>query len=165
MGKVIYLYKGGNNMKREISVFDVASTFLTYGEMTHKKLQKLCYYAQAWNLALYKSRLFNSGFEAWVHGPVCKELYEQYKGFGWNAIPLTKERPTNIDEPTLDMIDVVYETYGDFSGDELEMLTHAEEPWKKARLGLEEWEPSNNIIDETIMGNYYSKIYEQAQYN
>lgn len=30
---------------KEISIFDVAKTFLHLESMTHKKLQKICYYA------------------------------------------------------------------------------------------------------------------------
>ena len=32
--------------------------------MTHKKLQKLCYYTQAWGLALYNIRIMDTKFEA-----------------------------------------------------------------------------------------------------
>ena len=41
------------NEEGKYSVFDIANWFLTKGQMTHKKLQKLCYYAKAWYLALY----------------------------------------------------------------------------------------------------------------
>jgi len=34
------------------SVLNIAQCFLSKQGMTHKKLQKLCYYAQAWHLAL-----------------------------------------------------------------------------------------------------------------
>ncbi|MDI9482523.1 MAG: hypothetical protein QM315_04995 [Bacillota bacterium] len=37
-------FKGELSMK-EISIFDVAKTFLHLESMTHKKLQKICYYA------------------------------------------------------------------------------------------------------------------------
>ena len=58
------------------SVFDVANWFLSKGSVTHKKLQKLCYYSQAWHCALYDGTpLFAERIEAWVHGPVIPELY------------------------------------------------------------------------------------------
>ena len=34
------------------SIYEIADWFLNKGPMTQKKLQKLCYYAQAWNYAL-----------------------------------------------------------------------------------------------------------------
>ncbi len=40
------------------------------------KLQKLCYYCQAWYLAWNNEPLFDEEFEAWASGPVCKELYD-----------------------------------------------------------------------------------------
>ena len=38
------------------SIGNIADWFLSQSSMTHKKLQKLCYYLQAWSLALYKKR-------------------------------------------------------------------------------------------------------------
>lgn len=40
------------NCEAKYSVFDVANWFLAHETMMHKKLQKLCYYAQAWFYAL-----------------------------------------------------------------------------------------------------------------
>jgi uncharacterized phage-associated protein len=56
------------------TIQQIAQWFLCKESMTHKKLQKLCYYAQAWNLALHNSELFEDRFEAWVHGPVSPVL-------------------------------------------------------------------------------------------
>lgn len=44
------------------------------------KLQKLVYYAQAWFFAFYGAPLFTSTFEAWIHGPVSRELHERFRG-------------------------------------------------------------------------------------
>ena len=60
--------------KGKYSVFDVANWFLMKGDMTHKKLQKLCYYAQAWAYALKGYRLEDTDYQAWVHGPVSPAL-------------------------------------------------------------------------------------------
>ena len=46
------------------SVFDIANWFLSKGEMTQKKLQKLCYYAQAWCYALKGYRLEDTDYQA-----------------------------------------------------------------------------------------------------
>jgi uncharacterized phage-associated protein len=150
-------------MEKKITIFDVAKTFLTMESMQHKKLQKLCYYAQAWHLALRKKRLFDNKFEAWIHGPVCPELYQEYKEYGWNPIPKEDRLPENIDKETMEFLEDVFNTYGEFNGDQLEYLSHQEKPWKEARNGLEEWEPSNNEIDEDIMRDYYWSVYEAYQ--
>ena len=56
------------------NVRDIANWFLSHDSMTHKKVQKLCYYAQAWYCALYDgSPLFSDEIQAWVHGP-CNPL-------------------------------------------------------------------------------------------
>src|SRR5690606_28223588 len=79
-----WLHKGGKPM---VTIFDVVNYFLrkvdkTSGSsMTPLKLQKLVYYAQAWHLAFYGTKLFNEEFQAWVHGPVNYELWQKYSGF------------------------------------------------------------------------------------
>ena len=163
MGDVIYLFKGGFIMERGISIHDVANTLLSFEEMTNKKLQKLCFYAQAWHLALFKEPLFKERFEAWVHGPVCRELYSVYKNHGWNPIVEPESGVCIKDGEIGEFLKIVHNTYGGFDGDELEALTHSELPWQEARKGFEEWEPSNEYISEEIMEEFYSNIYEQAQ--
>lgn len=59
------------------SVLDVAEWFLHRKSFTHKQLQKLCYYAQAWHCALLNKTLFDEEIQAWVHGPVCPVLYSR----------------------------------------------------------------------------------------
>src|SRR3989344_5357496 len=54
--------------------------------VTNKKLQKLLYYAQAWNLTLNKGKLFQQNIEAWVHGPAVRDVYLEYKSFGFEPI-------------------------------------------------------------------------------
>ena len=48
----------------------------------HKKLQALCYYAQAWYYALKDQRLMNTEFQAWTQGAVAPVLYVCLKFFG-----------------------------------------------------------------------------------
>ena len=47
--------------------------------LTNKKLQKLIYYAQAWNMAFNGEPIFEEKIEAWIHGPVVPEVYNEYK--------------------------------------------------------------------------------------
>lgn len=61
------------------SIFDVANWFLSKSDMTHKKLQKLCYYAQAWTYALKGYRLEDTDYQAWVHGSVSTVLWERFR--------------------------------------------------------------------------------------
>ena len=58
------------------NVFDTAKYILEQkGDMFTMKLQKLCYYSQAWGLVWDDEPLFDEDFEAWVNGPVCPELF------------------------------------------------------------------------------------------
>lgn len=144
------------------SIFDVANWFLSMSSMTPKKLQKLAYYAQAWSYALYNRPMFTgngSEFEAWAHGPVSQALYNRYKEYGWNPISKIDDDSTINDQETLDLLQSVWMTYGDKTANELEALTHQEDPWKIARRGLSEGERSHNIISPADMRRYYRSIY------
>lgn len=140
------------------TVFDVANWFLKKEPMTHKKLQKLCYYAQAWNYTLYNRPLFLEQFEAWVHGPVCKTLYDYYRDKSFELIYPEKEPPT-FDLNSRQLLEDVWETYGDYTANALEVLTHSEPPWQKARIGYEPSQNCNVIIKPQDMRNYYQTIY------
>lgn len=142
------------------SIFDIANWFLSKEEMSPKKLQKLSYYVVAWGHALLKENIVNdTKFEAWVHGPVSPELYREYKSYGWNDIDQVEVNNDTFDEKTLDLLESVWITYGNNSANELEALTHSEEPWKNARKGLEEFDSSSEEIKPEDMKNYYSSIY------
>lgn len=146
------------------NVRDIARWFLSKSSMTHKKVQKLCYYAQAWYCALYDgSPLFEDEIQSWVHGPVIPALYPVYADFRWNPIPKQDFDESVLSDKALDILDAVYNTYGDFTGDQLERLTHSEEPWQQARGSLKPWEPSTAPISCASMRAYYARVYEQAQ--
>ena len=140
------------------TVFDVANWFLNKEPMTHKKLQKLCYYAQAWYLALKNEPLINSNFEAWVHGPVSRNLYKYYQGSGLNDLRADKPaKKFKVSEE--EILESVWETYGEYTGNALEVLTHSEPPWKNARGDCGTNARCTNKIKHEDMKNYYRSIY------
>ena len=77
IGKTLHFNGLSRGMANDI--FALAKAFLAISEMTNKKLQKLCYYAKAWYLAIYDQNLVEEQFHAWVHGAVQPALYFQYK--------------------------------------------------------------------------------------
>lgn len=128
-------------------------------------MQKLVYYAQAWNLAMLNKELIADDFQAWVHGPVLPDLYNEYRQFSWK--PIIRE---DLKEGTLDEIkkqfepdvlkilaDVEYEYFG-LEPYQLEKLTHNEDPWIFTRSGLANDEPSHRIIPKQLIRDYYSKF-------
>lgn len=144
------------------NIYDIANWFLYKESMSNKKLQKMCYYAQAWYAALYDDILFNERIEAWVHGPVIPTLYMRYKKYGWELIPKPSEKPS-FNEKVLELLESVYITYCDLTGYELELLTHSEAPWINARKGIGSLIPSNNLISHKDMHDFYLKVYEEEQ--
>lgn len=143
------------------TIFDVADAFLTMESMTHKKLQKLCYYAYSWHLALKDNPLFRTRFEAWIHGPVSPELYREYKGSGWSMIP--QKEVHSLSEEEYKFLREIFYSYGDLTGDELEQLTHEEDPWLVTRGELPSYVGCNRQIDDDLIKQYYLQEYENGQ--
>lgn len=112
------------------NVFDVAKYILNKkGEMSTWKLQKLCYYAQAWTLAWEGKTLFNEEFEAWANGPVCPALFYKHKGkFVVDESVIPECDTTHLTDEQKENIDIVLESYGDKDPYWLREQTHNEEP-------------------------------------
>ncbi len=133
-------------------------------EVTHKKLQKLLYYAQAWNLVINKEKLFSEKIEAWVHGPVVPVVYNKFKSFGHNSFVISDDAiiPA-VNSKSQKVIDSVWKTYGKYDGNYLEILTHNEDPWKNARSGLGDFDSSNTVISPKSMKEYYGRKLKEAK--
>lgn len=142
-------------------VFDVAKYILHYcGEMTTMKLQKLCYYAQSWSLAWDGKPLFDEDFQAWANGPVCVELYNAHKGM-FVVDKNFFDNNGDIDsfsEDELETLKVVLEAYKDKTPQYLSELTHKENPWKLARIGVPVGERSTKVIEKEAMQEYYGGL-------
>ena len=149
-----------DNFRDERDIFIMAEAFWRIESMTHKKLQKLCYYAKAWYLALYDRNIVADQFEAWVHGAVQPDLYQRYKSYGFNYITESNFHNKVIPEEFISFAREIYEAYGELSGDELEKINHSELPWLNARKGYKPWESCNNIISEEDMKSYYRELLE-----
>ncbi len=130
---------------------------------TNKKLQKLVYYAYAWYIVLNNDNdnivnvLFHEQPEAWVHGPVFPTIYEKYKENGRDEIA----KPNvilEIDNDLSSFLDEILKVFGPFDGDQLELMTHNELPWQKARGNAKSDEISTNLIDLKDIYNYYTSL-------
>ena len=143
-------------------IYDLANSFLVIESMTHKKLQKLCYYAKAWYLAVNDANIVSAPFEAWVHGAVQPQLYQKYRSYGFQPIPMYIDSRHELPEEFLDFAREIFSSYGDLSGDELERLNHTEMPWIKARNGLMPWQHCETVIDEEDMKTYYRGLMQNG---
>jgi len=102
--------------------------------ISNLKLQKLVYYSQGFSLAILDNKLFSERIEAWMHGPVIPDLYHEYKQYGSGAIPVI-----NIDlnydifsADERDLLNDVFQMYGQYSAWKLRNLTHEEPTWINA---------------------------------
>lgn len=160
-------FHSDNEQINKASIENLVRWFILKESMSQKKVQKLCYYAQAWSVALLGKDIVNGiEFEAWVHGPVNTHIRSLLRDFGWQDIKITnnqlekviKEVENEFDESRVKLLESVWKTYGSMSADELESLTHSEEPWLEKREGLSEFESSNRKISKKTMKRYYRSI-------
>lgn len=141
------------------NVFDTAKYILEQcGRMSTMKLQKLCYYAQAWSLVWDDAPLFPEDFEAWANGPVCPELFHKTQGIFSVVADDETGGDGDLSENQKDTINHVIEYYGKHDAQWLSRLTHMEEPWKDARKDLPENAAGVNIITKESMGMYYGSL-------
>lgn len=138
------------------SVFDVAQYILQQlNEVSALKLQKLVYYCQAWYLVWNnKQPLFNEQIEAWVNGPVVRELYNVHQGQRTiNYLPYGSV--LNLSQNEKICINRVLSAYKDKGALWLVAHSHQEAPWKNARHDLAACVPSNNIIGIDAIYTFY----------
>jgi len=139
--------------------------------VSHKKLQKLLYYVEAWNLVHLETPLIGEDFEAWVHGPVVPQLYQDLKKVEFNDLKVLNDEfdtvdegiqaiivKNNLTENQLELIYSVLNKYSGLSSLELELLSHNEKPWIEAREGFAPHQPCNNIIQKSRMKEFYTDL-------
>jgi uncharacterized phage-associated protein len=110
-----------------VSAHDVAAVIRArLPHLGDVKLQKLLYYCQGHHLAHFDEPLFHEPISAWDMGPVVASVWRVSKG---EAAPATV---AVTDEGALNTIGYVISRYGDLTGRELTLLTHGEDPWRRA---------------------------------
>ncbi|SFU00449.1 Panacea domain-containing protein [Paraburkholderia aspalathi] len=129
--------------------------------VTHLKVQKLLYFAQAWHLMLLERPLFEEGMQAWAHGPVVPSVFHVFKGLGWEALPVDGAAE-GIDEESEEILEQVVDIYGDYSAKRLEQMTHAEDPWKLTRGDLPPEARCEEPIKLELIRDYYLRTYAEA---
>ena len=149
---------------------DIANWFLAAIDrdagdaITHLKLQKLVYYAQAWSLALPTrgQPLFDEEVQAWAHGPVAESVLQQHRGSSWEALPAPDALPDFAPDDAEHLAEILA-VFGEYSAKQLERMTHSEDPWLEARGDLPPEARSNNVIPKDHMAEFYRNLYEQVE--
>lgn len=126
----------------------------SFGSFSPKKLQKLCYYVYSIYLKEYNEKIAYVYFEAWVHGPVSPEIYNIYKIYGWNNIPQYNGF-IDINDTVYKRVEQIVQKYIVYDAQYLEEMTHSEAPWQIARKGYSKYEPSNVLINDDDILEYY----------
>lgn len=168
----------------EMKAIDVADYIIAKSDnvgdlITNKKLQKVLYYVKAWGLVYFKSGIIYDPFEAWAHGPVCREVYNKFKSFGYNPLQIDyngksssqfisdfirEHSSDEISKNKVELIDMVFNKYSTHSSLELELLSHSEQPWLEARENLSPIDKGDRIINEDTLLRYFtSKINGKVQ--
>ncbi|AKM77768.1 MAG: putative phage-associated protein [Candidatus Wolfebacteria bacterium GW2011_GWB1_47_1] len=148
-----------------IAEYFISKSQIAGEEITNKKIQKLLYYAQAWSLVFNGEKIFDDQIEAWVHGPAIPLIYFEFKKFGFGNISITVNKSDfeALSDKEEKLLDNVWSAYGKFDADYLELLTHNEEPWQKARSGCAIDEYCNNEINTDLMKEYYGRRLEEIK--
>lgn len=92
-----------------------------------KKLHKLLYYCQGHHLVVFEAPIFSESVSAWDMGPVVGRLWWTEKAAGESL-----DETGALDEAVLNTIGYVLSRYGRLTGRDLEHMTHAEDPWRRA---------------------------------
>jgi len=119
--------------------------------ITNLKLQKLLYSAQGFHVAMCDGQpLFSESILAWKHGPVVRQVYSRYN-CQWHPIdPKSAFRVEGYAPEDRELLDAVYTTYGQFSAEKLERMTHEEPPWMDT--------PANMVISLELLMDYFSPL-------
>jgi uncharacterized phage-associated protein len=147
----------------EKMLLTISYIFKRMEEVTPLALQKILYFIQGIYMVFYKEPLFKEDCMAWVHGPVYEAVYDLFRDFKYNPIEddrfaIFKDRFEDLCDREKEVIDLVVNTFGKYSGKVLEDITHKELPWKNARVGYEASEPSKEIISKDEIRKYFEGV-------
>ena len=140
----------------------VIEYILSREEITPLSLQKVLYYIQGFYYAFYKTFLFTEDCEAWIHGPVYRDIYFRYRDYCCDPI----DRRIEVDCSAFSaaekaLLDSVIKNICCYSGKVLEKFTHSETPWLSTREDLPEDAASNRIIEKKMIGDYFNAVKEK----
>ena len=131
-------------------------------DITPLALQKLLYYVQGFYYAFMNRFIFEETCEAWVHGPVFREVYYKYREYRFDPIGVcdtTDDLTLAVSEKAI--IDSVVKNLSCYSGKILEAFTHAETPWLSTRGDLPASVSMDRKIDKQLIGDYFTEVKEK----
>lgn len=129
------------------------------GDVTPLALQKALYYIQGFYYAFFGKYLFKEDCEAWVHGPVYREVYKRYSDYRFDPIQsYSSNEDIDLGSSERAILDSIIKNICCYSGKVLENFTHAETPWLITRGELPNNVPSSSIIEKELIGKYFVEV-------
>lgn len=131
-------------------------------DITPLALQKLLYYVQGFYYAFMNFYIIEDDCEAWVHGPVFKDIYNKYKEYKFDPIgpnDMVDDSQLSVNEKVI--LDSVIKNLSCYSGKTLEAFTHSETPWLSTRGDLPTWMLADRVIGKQLIGDYFKAVKEK----
>jgi uncharacterized phage-associated protein len=138
--------------------------------ISNKKINKLLYFCHGHSLLWLGEPLVKNHFEAWVHGPVVKVVYDAFKSFEFKPIVGRAEafdyvvgdsRPVsyeNMQDVECDLVVRIVGQYCSFTAEQLEAFTHREgTPWSEVWNTPENERGFRSRIPDKITLEYFAK--------
>lgn len=148
-------------MYKDCISIDIVSNYILSqcNDITPLALQKALYYAQGFYFAFFNGFLLKENCEAWVHGPVYREIYNMYSNYKYDTIDDIESVDPNVFTPNQKLIlDNVIKSFCCYSGKVLEGFTHNETPWNKTRGDLPNEMASNRVIEKSLICEYFTNV-------
>ena len=137
-------------------------------DTTPLALQKILYFAQCFSNKFMNKILFVMPAEAWIHGPVYRDIYDCFSYYKNNAInysELLSEHEFSLDTEEKEYLDSIIKYFGCYSARVLREMTHLTKPWQMARKGLNKDESSNRIIELKDVDYYVDEVSKKYNIN
>ncbi len=140
----------GNTRELEMGNTSLPNGLPNGDGISHTKLQKMLYFAQAHFLGNLSRPLFSNHIHAWQYGPVVEEVYQQYSDKKYEPL-LKAEDETQISEFDKAVLKGIWDAYGRYSAGYLTALSHEHLPWKEAYANQD-----NDVISPERLKIYYA---------
>ena len=149
----VFDFVEGNEMPKAVDIANFMVYLMTdsYDDVTNMKLNKLLYYAQGHYLKKYGKPLFEEKILAWKHGPVIREVYEEYKRVEDKPINRYDTNRAKVMDSDIKafILDIAGE-YGKYTASALRNMTHKpKSPWAVTE--------NNAEIKREIIKEYFDK--------
>lgn len=87
-------------------------------------------------------------------------VWDEYQAYKYRDIPAPGTLAATFDADELEVLEEVWDAYGDLSAKRLQDLIHSAPPWLNARQSLEPAQKSTHTISHTDMKSYYANFVE-----